>query len=48
MSQEKFKKCIEACYSCAPACKHGASEDLKEADIKMLIACVYLDRERAA
>jgi len=48
MSHEKFQKCIDACYACANACEHCASEDLKENDIKMLVNCINLDRECAA
>lgn len=45
MSHEKFKSCIETCYNCAIACDHCASEDLNEADVKLLAECIRLDRE---
>jgi hypothetical protein len=48
MSHEKFQSCIEACYDCAIACDHCASEDLKENDVKMLADCINLDRECSA
>jgi hypothetical protein len=48
MSHEKFQSCIDACNTCATACDHCASEDLKENDIKMLLECINLDRECSA
>lgn len=48
MSHEKYKICIDACNICAVACEHCASEDLKEKDVQMMMACINLDRECAA
>ena len=48
MSHEKYKTCIDACYNCAIACDHCASEDLNETDVKMLAECIRLDRECSA
>jgi hypothetical protein len=48
MSHEKYKPCIDACYACAIACEHCASEDLKEDHLKHMVECVKLDLECAA
>lgn len=48
MSHEKYKSCIDACNTCATACDHCASEDLKEDDVKMMVTCINLDRECSA
>ena len=45
MSQERFKRCIDTCFACAAACKHCASECLKEETVNMLGPCVQLDME---
>jgi Domain of Unknown Function (DUF326) len=45
---KKYQSCMDACYACLVACNHCASEDLKEADVKMLAQCIRLDRDCAA
>jgi len=45
MSQERFKRCIDACFACAAEYKHCASECLKEENVRMLGPCVQLDME---
>ncbi len=42
------KECIEACLDCAIACEKCASLCLEEAEVKMMVKCVLLDRECAA
>src|SRR4051794_24201290 len=43
-----YKKCIDACLSCAALCNHCASGDTKEDDVKMMSDCIQLCMECAA
>ncbi|MEX2592418.1 MAG: four-helix bundle copper-binding protein [Anditalea sp.] len=47
MSHEKFKSCIDACYSCASECDHCATACLQEEDVKSMAKCIHLDRHCA-
>jgi hypothetical protein len=47
MSHEKFQQCIDECNACAVACRHCASECLKENEVKMLARCIQLDTDCA-
>jgi hypothetical protein len=40
---DKFASCIRACYDCALACNHCASECLQEQDVKAMARCIALD-----
>jgi hypothetical protein len=48
MSHEKFMACIEACSECAVECNHCANACLNEADVKMLIKCIRINKDCAA
>ncbi|WP_423147810.1 four-helix bundle copper-binding protein [Rubrolithibacter danxiaensis] len=48
MSHQQYQNCIDACYACAVACSHCASECLKEEKVQDLRRCIQLDLECAS
>jgi len=44
MIQERFRKCIAACYNCADACDHCATACLQEDHVNAMVTCIHLDR----
>ena len=48
MSHEKYRSCIDACYSCALACDHCAGACLDEPDPKKMATCIRTDIDCAA
>lgn len=48
MSHQQYQNCIDACYACAVACSHCASECLKEENVRELRRCIQLDLECAS
>lgn len=48
MSQETYKRAIEACNGCALACHHCALACLNEEKVNHLKRCIQLDLECAA
>lgn len=47
MSHEQHQELINALHECAVACNHCYDACLKEEDVKMMAACIRLDRECA-
>lgn len=47
MSYQRFKECIDACLECAVQCENCATACLQEEDLKMMHACILLDRDCA-
>ena len=47
MAHQKFKSCIDACYTCAAVCDHCATACLQEQDVKMMARCIALDMDCA-
>jgi hypothetical protein len=43
----EFHECIEACVVCLVACEMCSTACLEESDVKMMVACIRLDRDCA-
>lgn len=48
MSDQQFRKCIDACLACAVSCSDCATACLKEDNVAHLVQCIQLDMECAA
>ena len=44
---KEYHDCIEACVACLVACEMRSDACLDEKDIKMMVACIRLDRDCA-
>jgi hypothetical protein len=44
---DQFRECIEACHECVMECENCATACLGEEDVKMMAACIRLDRSCA-
>ena len=47
MTNQQFKKCIDACIECATTCNHCAVSCLEEKEVQYLTKCIRLDLECA-
>lgn len=47
MTNPTFQSCIDACLACAIECDYCADTCLGEQDVKMMAACIRLDRDCA-
>lgn len=43
MSHDRYRKCIQACYSCAAACDHCATACLAEDNVAAMENCIRTD-----
>ena len=44
MAHQQYQACIDAGIRCATECEHCADASLDEKDVKLLAACIRLDR----